>query len=145
MRDRTGNVVKVVKLATDVTAQKLRGLDADGQIAALHRSQAVIAFDPAGTILDANANFLDAMGYRLNEICGQHHSLFVDVGERASDAYRAFWTKLGRGEFAAGEFRRIARGGREVWIQATYNPITDAERDGFEGGEVRHRHHCTGA
>ncbi len=96
MRDRTGNVVKVVKLATDVTAQKLRGLDADGQIAALHRSQAVIAFDPAGTILDANANFLDAMGYRLNEICGQHHSLFVDVGERASDAYRAFWTKLGR-------------------------------------------------
>lgn len=127
VRDRAGRIVKVVKFATDVTAQKFRGLDADGQIAALHRSQAVIAFDPAGTILDANANFLDAMGYRLDEIQGQHHSLFVDAAERASDAYRAFWAKLGRGEFAAGEFRRIARGGREVWIQATYNPISDGD------------------
>ena len=127
VRDRAGRVVKVVKFATDITAQKLRGLDADGQIAALHRSQAVIAFDPAGTILDANASFLDVMGYRLDEIQGQHHSLFVEASERAGDAYRAFWAKLGRGEFAAGEFRRIARGNREVYIQATYNPITDAD------------------
>lgn len=124
--DSAGRIAKIVKLATDITAQKMRALDADGQIAALHRSQAVIAFDPTGTILDANANFLDAMGYRLDEIQGQHHSLFVNATERASDAYRAFWAKLTRGEFAAGEFRRIAQGGREVWIQGTYNPITDA-------------------
>ncbi|MCJ2017558.1 PAS domain-containing methyl-accepting chemotaxis protein [Methylobacterium sp. E-065] len=125
--DRAGRVVKVVKFATDITAQKMRMLDLDGQITALHRSQAVIAFDPTGTILDANQNFLDAVGYSLDEIRGRHHSLFVDASEQAGAGYRGFWDKLGRGEFAAGEFRRIARGGREVWIQATYNPITDAD------------------
>ncbi|UIY44801.1 methyl-accepting chemotaxis protein [Methylobacterium radiotolerans] len=126
--DRAGRVVKVVKFATDVTAQKLRMLDLEGQIAALHRSQAVIEFDPNGTILDANHNFLDAMGYRLDEIRGRHHSLFVDATEQAGVGYREFWERLGRGEFAGGEFRRIAKGGRDVWIQATYNPIRN--RDG---------------
>ena len=125
--DRAGRVVKVVQFAADITAQKLRALDSDGQIAALHRSQAVIAFDPTGTILDANQNFLDAVGYRLDEIRGRHHSMFVDATEQQGTAYRGFWQRLGRGEFAAGEFRRIARGGREVWIQASYNPITDAD------------------
>jgi methyl-accepting chemotaxis protein len=125
--DGQGRVAKVVKFATDITVQKARALDLDGQFAALHRSQAVIAFTPNGTILDANANFLDTVGYQLDEIRGQHHSLFVDAIERTSEAYRAFWDKLGRGEFAAGEFRRIARGDREVWIQATYNPITTAD------------------
>jgi len=125
--DRTGRVVKVVKFAADITAQKLRALDSDGQLAALHRSQAVIAFDPTGTILDANQNFLDTVGYRLDEIVGRHHSLFVDAAEQAGADYRGFWGRLGRGAFAAGEFRRIARGGREVWIQGTYNPITDAD------------------
>ena len=125
--DRAGRVVKVVKFATDITAQKLRALDTDGQIAALHRSQAVIAFDPTGTILEANQNFLEAVGYRLDEIRGRHHSLFVDAAEQAGADYRGFWGRLGRGEFAAGEFRRIAKGGREVWIQATYNPITDVD------------------
>ncbi|MCJ2065512.1 methyl-accepting chemotaxis protein [Methylobacterium sp. J-088] len=130
--DRAGRVVKVVKFATDITAQKLRSLDSDGQITALQRSQAVIAFDPTGTILDANQNFLDAVGYRLDEIRGRHHSLFVDATEQAGTAYRGFWDRLGMGEFAAGEFRRIARGGREVWIQATYNPITDADGTVFK-------------
>ena len=127
VQDRAGRVVKVVKFAIDVTAQTLHALDSDGQIAALHRSQAVIAFDPAGTILEANQNFLDAVGYRLDEIRGRHHSLFVDAAEQAGAGYRGFWDRLGRGEFAAGEFRRVARGGREIWIQATYNPITDAD------------------
>ncbi|MCJ2067573.1 PAS domain-containing methyl-accepting chemotaxis protein [Methylobacterium sp. J-030] len=125
--DRAGRVVKVVKFASDITAQKLRALDSDGQIAALHRSQAVIAFDPTGTILDANQNFLDAVGYRLDEIQGRHHSLFVDAAEQQGAAYRGFWDRLGRGEFSAGEFRRIAKGGREVWIQASYNPIKDVD------------------
>ncbi|MGU3464427.1 PAS domain-containing protein [Methylobacterium sp. C33D] len=125
--DRAGRVVKVVKVASDVTAQKRQMLDYGGQIAALHRSQAVIAFDPTGVILEANANFLDAMGYRLEEIRGQHHGLFVDPDERATAGYRAFWDRLGRGEFAGGEFRRVAKGGRDVWIQATYNPILDAD------------------
>ncbi|MCJ2085834.1 PAS domain S-box protein [Methylobacterium sp. E-005] len=125
--DRAGRVVKVVKFASDITAKKLRALDSDGQIAALHRSQAVIAFDPTGTILDANQNFLDAVGYRLDEIQGRHHSLFVDAAEQQGAAYRGFWDRLGRGEFFAGEFRRIAKEGREVWIQASYNPIKDVD------------------
>jgi len=125
--DRAGRVVKVVKFAVDITAQKIRALDLDGQITALHRSQAVIAFDPTGTILDANQNFLDAVGYRLDEIVGRPHSLFVDAVEQTGASYHAFWDRLRRGEFAAGEFKRVAKGGREVWIHGTYNPITDAD------------------
>jgi methyl-accepting chemotaxis protein len=126
--DRSGRVVRVVKLATDVTSQVRRAIDSEGQLAALHRSQAVIEFALDGTVLTANQNFLDTVGYGLEEIRGRHHSLFVDEAERTSATYREFWEKLGRGEYASGEFRRVAKGGREVWIQATYNPIRD--RDG---------------
>lgn len=128
VRDRVGRVVKIVKLATDITPSKARSLDINGQLAALDRSQAVIAFTPDGTILDANANFLAAVGYTLAEIRGQHHRLFIDPAEQGGDAYRSFWTALASGEFQSGEFRRIAKGGREVFIQATYNPIKG--RDG---------------
>ncbi|TXN06005.1 MULTISPECIES: methyl-accepting chemotaxis protein [unclassified Methylobacterium] len=124
--DRAGRPTKIVKFATDITSQKLRALDLDGQIAALHRSQAVIAFSLDGTILSANQNFLDAVGYRLDEIVGRHHGLFVTDVERSSEAYRAFWAALADGEFQSAEYRRIGKGGREVWIQATYNPINDA-------------------
>ncbi|WP_353890190.1 PAS domain S-box protein [uncultured Methylobacterium sp.] len=123
--DRAGRVTRVVKFATDATDQVLRHIDHDGQLEALHRSQAVIEFALDGTVLGANANFLAAMGYALDEIQGRHHSQFVDATERTSVAYREFWAALGRGEFRSGEFRRIAKGGREVWIQATYNPIRD--------------------
>ena len=126
--DRAGRVRRVVKFASDVTAQVERSIDHAGQLDALHRSQAVIEFALDGTILTANPNFLDAVGYRLEEIRGRHHSLFVDAVEQQGAAYRGVWAQWARGEFAAGEFRRIARGGREVWIQATYNPIKD--RDG---------------
>jgi methyl-accepting chemotaxis protein len=123
--DRAGKPTTIVKFATDITAQKLRALDLDGQIAALHRSQAVIAFALDGTILSANQNFLDAVGYCLDEIVGRHHSLFVTDAERSSEAYRAFWAALARGEFQSAEYRRIGKGGQEIWIQATYNPIND--------------------
>jgi methyl-accepting chemotaxis protein len=126
--DRAGRVSRIVKFATDVTQQVLRHIDHDGQLDALNRSQAVIEFAPDGTVLSANTNFLTALGYALEEIQGRHHSQFVDPAERTSEAYREFWTALGRGEYRSGEFRRIAKGGREVWIQATYNPICD--RDG---------------
>lgn len=127
LRNRAGQVVKVVKFATDVTAQTQRAIELDGQIAALNRSQAVIAFRPDGTILDANANFLAAVGYTLDEIRGRHHRMFVEEAERESPAYRGFWAALARGEYQSAEFRRIAKGGREIFIQATYNPITDRE------------------
>ena len=126
--DRAGRVTRIVEFASDVTAQVQRNIDHDGQLEALHRSQAVIEFALDGTVLTANANFLTTMGYQLDEIRGRHHSQFVDPTEWTGEAYRSFWAGLGRGDFAAGEFRRIAKGGREVWIQATYNPIRD--RDG---------------
>jgi methyl-accepting chemotaxis protein len=125
--DRTGRVLKVVKFAVDITGTKERTLDLDNQIAALHRSQAVIAFDRDGAILDANDNFLQVMGYTLDEVKGRHHSMFVDPAERDTPAYKAFWAALAGGRYQSAEFRRIGQGGREVFIQATYNPITDDE------------------
>jgi len=118
-----GKLVKVVKFATDITGQKLRNADYQGQIEAIGKSQAVIEFQMDGTILNANENFLKTMGYSLNEIRKQHHSMFVDPTERDSAAYAAFWESLNRGEYQAAEYRRIGKNGREVWIQATYNPI----------------------
>ena len=125
--DRTGQTIKIITFVTDVTAQTLHARDLEGQISALHRSQAVIAFAPDGTILTANSNFLDALGYELRELQGQRHSLFVSKADSKSRAYEEFWEALARGEFQSGEYCRLGKGGREVWIQATYNPITDAD------------------
>jgi methyl-accepting chemotaxis protein len=120
-----GKPFKVVKYATDITAARLQAADWGGQLAAISKAQAVIEFDLQGRILTANDNFLSAVGYTLAEIQGQHHSLFVDAAERTSAEYRQFWERLGRGEYDAGRFRRNAKGGREIWIQASYNPILD--------------------
>ncbi len=122
----SGKPVKVIKFATDISAQKEATANLEGQIAAIRKSQAVIEFDLAGTILDANDNFLGAVGYALADIAGKHHSLFVDPAERSSEAYRRFWEKLGRGEYDEGQYRRIGKGGRQIWLQASYNPILDA-------------------
>ena len=124
--DKHGRPVKVVKIATDITSQKLQAAEAEGQIVAINRAQAVIHFDLNGTILDANDNFLKALGYRLDEVRGQHHSMFVEPSYRNSPEYREFWAALARGEFQVAEYKRIGKGGREVWIQASYNPIFDA-------------------
>ena len=124
--DARGRPFKVIKFATDITAQKSADADRAGQIAAIGTSQGVISFDLDGTILDANPNFLAVVGYGLDEIRGRHHSLFVTADERESDAYRAFWATLARGTYQAAQYRRLAKGGREVWIQASYNPILDA-------------------
>ncbi|UHC19870.1 PAS domain-containing methyl-accepting chemotaxis protein (plasmid) [Methylobacterium currus] len=124
---RNGKPTRIVVFASDITAQKARSIDTEGQVAALHRSQAVIAFTPDGTILDANANFLTVLGYTLSEIQGRHHRIFVAPAERESTAYRDFWARLGRGEYQAGEYSRLAKDGREVFIQATYNPIHDED------------------
>lgn len=124
--NKSGKPFKVVKFAYDITAQKLRSADYEGQINAIHKSQAVIEFDLKGHILTANENFLHAVGYRLEEIKGRHHSMLVEPEYRESAAYRDFWNALRSGEYQAGEFRRVGKGGREVWIQASYNPIRDA-------------------
>ncbi|MGE0845939.1 MAG: PAS domain-containing protein [Flavobacteriaceae bacterium] len=123
--DGRGRIVRVVKLATDVTDAKRKAADHAGQIAAISKSQAVIEFELDGTIITANENFCGAVGYALDEIAGRHHSMFVEQGERDRPAYKAFWEDLRAGRYQSGEFRRIGKGGREVWIQATYNPIAD--------------------
>jgi methyl-accepting chemotaxis protein len=121
----SGKPVKVVKFAADVTRSKLRGLADASKIAASDRAQAVIEFNLDGTVRTANGNFLKALGYSLDEIQGKHHSMFVPQAERDSTAYREFWAKLNRGEYQAGEYKRISKGGKEVWILASYNPMLD--------------------
>ena len=123
--DEAGKPFKVVKFATDVTAQKMKAADTDSELAAIQKSQAVIEFNMDGTIRSANDNFLQTIGYTLAEIKGQHHSMFVEPGERNSAAYGEFWETLRRGEYQAAEYKRIAKGNREIWIQASYNPIFD--------------------
>jgi len=130
--DVNGKPFKVVKYATDITEQKLRVADYEGQLAAIGKAQAVIEFSLDGRILRANANFLNALGYALEEVQGQHHSLFVDPVQRSSPEYRMFWEKLGRGEYDAGQYKRIGKGGREIWIQASYNPIMDMNGKPFK-------------
>lgn len=123
--DANGKPQKVVKFATNITEQKLAAADASGQLAAISESQAVIEFDLNGIVLTANDNFLNTLGYTLDEIKGQHHRKFVDPVEAKSDEYAEFWNTLREGTFRSSEFKRIAKDGREVWIQASYNPIFD--------------------
>ena len=123
--DDAGKPVKVIKFATDITEKKIRSMEDAGKISAIGRAQAVIEFNLDGTIITANENFLATVGYRLDEIQGKHHSMFVAPGERDSAAYREFWAKLGRGEYEAAEYKRFGKGGKEVWILASYNPILD--------------------
>lgn len=125
--DSAGKPMKVIKFATDITAQRNLLADLNGQIDAINKAQAVIQFDLNGTILDANENFTKTVGYTLDEIKGRHHSLFVDAVERDQPSYKLFWDRLRRGEFDAGQYRRMGKGGRELWLQATYNPIFDAD------------------
>ncbi|GAJ96889.1 PAS domain S-box protein [Agrobacterium rhizogenes] len=122
---RRGKPVKVIKIATDITAQRLKAAEDAGKIEALGRAQAIIEFTPAGEVLTANDNFLTALGYTLAEIRGKHHSMFCETNYVGSDAYRQFWKKLSGGELVADEFMRLGKGGRKVFIQASYNPIFD--------------------
>jgi methyl-accepting chemotaxis protein len=124
---KNGKPVKVVKFATDITDNIRKSSESDGMIAALSRSQAVIEFEPDGTIIRANDNFLNALGYTNKEIAGKHHSMFCEPDFVASEAYKKFWPDLASGTFNAGEFLRIGKNGKRVHIQASYNPILDAD------------------
>ena len=129
--DGSGKPVKVVKFATDITARKIKSMEDAGQIAAISRAQAVIAFEMNGTIVTANENFLKALGYTLAEIQGKHHSMFVEQAERDSAAYREFWARLNRGENQSAEYKRVGKGGKEIWILASYNPVLDEKGKPF--------------
>jgi methyl-accepting chemotaxis protein len=130
--DLSGKPFKVVKYATDITEQKMETANFEGQLAAIGKAQAVIEFGLDGKVMTANENFLNTLGYTLPEVQGRHHSIFVEPGYTGTPEYRAFWEKLGRGEYDAGQYKRIAKGGREVWLQASYNPIFDLNGKPFK-------------
>ncbi|MEP1613605.1 MAG: PAS domain S-box protein [Roseobacter sp.] len=125
--DSAGKPIKIVKIAVDVTETKNKAAEAAGQLQAISKSQAVIEFDLDGNIQTANPNFLTAMGYELEEVVGKHHKIFVDEEHAQTAEYKEFWQSLKEGTFKSGEFLRYAKGGREIWIQATYNPIFGAD------------------
>lgn len=127
VKNAAGRVTKILKVATDITAQKEAEAERAAKLAAVERVQATIEFTTEGVILNANENFLSVLGYDLSEIKGKHHSMFVDPAYARSPAYAEFWRKLNAGEFVAEEFKRIGKGGKEVWIQASYNPVFDAK------------------
>ena len=130
--DASGRPFKVVKYATDVTASKMEYADLLGKVNAITKTQAVIEFNLDGTIITANQNFLDAMGYSLVEIQGKHHGIFVEPSHRGSRDYTEFWEKLRHGEFQAGQYKRLGKGGKEVWIEGSYNPILDLNGKPFK-------------
>lgn len=123
---RGGKPCGVVKIATDITAEVAGRARDKSRLAALDRSQAIIEFKPDGTIVEANDNFLSATGYNRDEVLGKHHRIFVDPDDVAHPDYAAFWERLRSGRFEVAEYRRIGKGGREIWIQASYNPIFDS-------------------
>jgi methyl-accepting chemotaxis protein len=127
VKNAAGRVTKILKVATDITAQKAAEAERAAKLAAVERVQASIEFTTEGAILDANENFLSVVGYTLPEIKGKHHSMFVDPAYAKSAHYAEVWRKLNAGEFVAEEFKRIGKGGKEVWIQASYNPVFDAK------------------
>lgn len=126
IRDEVGRPAKVIECAIDTTDSKLRNFDYEWQIRAINHSHAVITFDLHGGILDANQNFLDVMGYSIDEIRGQHHRIFVERHLAHSAAYANFWRDLRKGSHRSGEYKRLAKDGSDVWLSATYNPIFDA-------------------
>jgi methyl-accepting chemotaxis protein len=126
--DARGTYVGNVLEWQDVTTIRLN----EGILASINKIQAVIEFDTQGKILNANDNFLNALGYSLGEVRGQHNSMFIEPAYRATPEYREFWAKLARGEYDANQYKRIGKAGKEVWIQASYNPILDAKGNAFK-------------
>jgi methyl-accepting chemotaxis protein len=130
--DPNGKPFKVVKFATDVTQAKLRNAEFEGKVNAIGKSQAVIEFGLDGSILDANENFLSTFGYSSKEIAGRHHRMFCDNKYSGSNEYQEMWQRLAAGQFETGEYKRIGKGGKEIWINASYNPIFDMDGRPFK-------------
>ncbi|MCH8317980.1 MAG: PAS domain S-box protein, partial [Bacteroidetes bacterium] len=127
-----GKVVRVIKFAQDITKKKLENADFQGQIEAVSKAQAIVQFNLDGTIITANDNFLSTVGYTLEEVQGKHHRMFVDEQYAKSKEYKDFWAKLNKGEYEGGQFKRIGKDGKEIWLEASYNPIMDMNGNPFK-------------
>lgn len=125
--DADGNPLKIVKLASDITINKIKNAEFESQVYAISKSQAMIEFNLEGIVIDANDNFLQIFGYELKEIVGQHHRIFCDPSYTTSEKYKQFWQKLTQGAYESGEVQRFNKAGDELWLQASYNPIYDEE------------------
>ncbi len=123
----------MVKFAADITAVESQTRELEAKIAAINRSQGVIEFNLDGTVITANSNFLAVVGYTAAEVVGKHHRIFVDSNYANSNEYRLFWDRLNRGEYVADKFRRISKSGKEIWLQASYNPLLDASGQAVQG------------
>lgn len=132
VQDRGGRVIKIVKLATDITERILDAQELRAMTNAIDRSMAVIAFSPEGNVLRANVNFHKTMGYSNKEVVGQHHRLFCSPELSKSAEYADFWRKLRQGDFISGQFQRIDKQGNTRWLRATYNPVFDENRELYE-------------
>ena len=130
--DENGKVYKVIKFASDITKKKLESLEYESKLNAISKSQAVIEFNLDGTIISANENFLLTLGYDLTEIKGKHHRMFCEPNYANSSNYKLFWEKLNRGDFDTGEYKRIGKNGKDIWISASYNPILDISGKPFK-------------
>lgn len=127
VRNAEGTITQVKNYCVCITNEKNHNNNLDGMIKAIHKIQGVIEFDLKGNVLDVNENFAQAAGYAREEIIGKHHSLFVSEAYKNSQEYKAFWDKLQRGEADDGVYQRVGKGGKEIWLQASYNPIFDMD------------------
>lgn len=125
--DEQRQVTSVIKVAADITQRVVQEHESENLLKAISRSMAVIEFTPQGRVIKANQNFLDTMGYRLDEVVGRHHGLFCLPHERESVEYREFWASLNRGEYHSHRFERINKQGQMVYLEASYNPIFDSK------------------
>ena len=126
IRDADGKVFKVVKYALDVTEKVQQESESRGKLHAIDRAMAVIEFNLDGSVITANQNFLDRLGYSLAELKGQHHRIFCKPELANSSAYQDFWQRLNQGEFFSGQFERVDKRGQSLWLEANYNPVYDA-------------------
>lgn len=131
VRNSQGQVTEVIKIAQDVTEKTLQAMGAKAKLNAIDESMARIEFTPDGIILDANQNFLKAVGYSLSDIRGKHHRIFCDPEYAASEEYRSFWRALGQGGSHGGVFQRTTQSGRPIWLEATYSPMMDEDGNVF--------------
>lgn len=127
-----GKPFKVIIYSVDINEEKNRNVNYEGQIQAIRRAQSVIEMDMLGMITDVNAIFCSNTGYQKNEIIGKHHTVLIDQKEKASSEYKQFWSKLEKGETISGEFKMIGKAGKEIWLNANYNPILDLNRKPFK-------------